>query len=135
MRASFPKIVEAGRQRKGPMATQTGDTWGFFFVKHPRNGKRFKVMVGDGDGWDHVSVSVGHGKNLKARCPTWDEMCWIKSLFFTGEETAMQLHPPASDYVNDHPACLHLWRPHGIEIPRPPPIMIGYGRKQPEAQL
>lgn len=36
-----------------------------------------------------------------------------------------QYHPPKSAYVNNHPNCLHLWRPIGIEMPRPPSIMVG----------
>lgn len=29
-------------------------------------------------------------------------------------------HPPASQYIDVHKHCLHLWRPIGIEIPMPP---------------
>jgi hypothetical protein len=32
----------------------------------------------------------------------------------------MQLHVPVSDHINRHPYTLHLWRPHALEIPRPP---------------
>lgn len=70
------------------------------------------------DGWDHVSVS------RKDRCPTWDEMETVKRLFFTDDETAMQLHVPPSDHINVHPYCLHLWRPHGAAIPMPPQGMV-----------
>lgn len=52
-------------------------------------------------------------------------MCQIKELFFLDGETAMQLHPPEADYVNNHPYCLHLWRPHSETIPRPPSILVG----------
>lgn len=68
--------------------------------------------------WDHVSVS------LPNRCPTWEEMCFIKELFFERDEPAMQLHP-AKDYVNNHPYCLHLWRPLDAEIPLPFAEMVG----------
>lgn len=135
MRRAFPKLVERGRVDSGGWATRPGDTFGFFLIRHPRTSRSYKVMVGDLDGWDHVSVSVGHGRNLNARCPTWAEMCWIKDLFFEVTEAVMQLHPPAADYVNDHPACLHLWRPHVAAIPLPDPIMVGIGRKQQESQL
>ena len=40
------------------------------------------------------------------------------------DETVVQYHPPKSDYVNNHPYCLHLWRPHSQEIPRPPKIFV-----------
>jgi hypothetical protein len=68
--------------------------------------------------WDHVSVS------LADRCPTWEEMCFIKELFFERHEPAMQLHP-VKDYVNNHPYCLHLWRPRDAEIPLPFAEMVG----------
>lgn len=70
-------------------------------------------------GWEHVSVS------LPTRCPTWDEMCYVKSIFWDDEDTVMQLHPPKSQWVNNHPYCLHLWRPVAVEIPLPPSIMVG----------
>ncbi len=78
-----------------------------------------RVIASNGDGWDHVSVS------RKNRCPNWPEMSQIAAMFFRDNETAMQLHVPASDHVNNHPHCLHWWRPHGVEVPRPPAIMIG----------
>jgi hypothetical protein len=81
------------------------------------------VVVSGSGGWDHVSVS------RRNRCPSWPEMEQIKRLFFDDTETAMQLHVPSADHVNDHPYCLHLWRPHHIEIPRPPSIMVGLGDK------
>lgn len=70
------------------------------------------------DDWDHVSVS------LHNRCPKWEEMCLIKELFFEPDEVAMQLHP-VKDYVNNHPYCLHLWRPFKEAIPLPPSILVG----------
>lgn len=68
--------------------------------------------------WDHVSVS------LPDRCPMWSEMCFIKDLFFKPDEPAMQLHP-VKDYVNNHPYCLHLWRPLDATIPLPPYLLVG----------
>lgn len=79
-------------------------------------GRSFYVIASDGGGWEHVSV---HPCNAK-RCPTWEEMCAIKDMFFLPEETVVQYHPPKSDYVNNHPYVLHLWRPLNTEIPRPP---------------
>ena len=49
----------------------------------------------------------------------------VKRLFFRDDETAMQLHVQPADHINCHPHCLHLWRPHGVEIPRPPAFMVG----------
>lgn len=30
------------------------------------------------------------------------------------------------DHVNNHPYCLHLWRPAGQDVLRPDRIMVGY---------
>lgn len=86
-------------------------------------GRSFFVIASDEGGWDHVSVSPCNRK--RQACPTWDEMCAIKDMFFEPEETVVQYHPPKSDYVNNHPYCLHLWRPHDKEMPRPPAIFVG----------
>lgn len=69
--------------------------------------------------WEHVSIST------PLRCPTWEEMCFVKSLFWDPDDAVMQLHPPQSEWINNHPFCLHLWRPVGVEIPRPPMVSVG----------
>lgn len=71
--------------------------------------------------WEHVSVSIVKGK----RCPTWEEMCRIKSIFWDEDDCVLQYHPPKSDYVNYAEYVLHLWRPMGTDVPRPPSIMVG----------
>lgn len=83
------------------------------------NGKSLLVIASNGGGWEHVSVSK------RNRTPTWDEMCMVKDMFFGAEETVVQYHPPKSDYVNQHPYCLHLWRPTEQAVPRPPAIFVG----------
>jgi len=80
---------------------------------------QLRVIVSDELGWDHVSVS------LPDRTPTWSEMCYVKDLFFMTTETAYQLHPPKTAYVDNHPYCLHLWRLQAATIPMPPPKMVG----------
>ena len=65
------------------------------------------------------------------RCPSWAEMCWVKDLFFGPSEAVIQIHPRAEDYVDDHPGCLHLWRPTREIQHLPPPILVGVGRKTP----
>jgi hypothetical protein len=124
MRSKFSKAVERGRFREGPYASPPGATFGAFRLSRD-SGVRLNVLVCDGaeTGWDHVSVS------LRKRCPTWGEMCWIKHLFFRPDEMVVQIHPRAEDYVDDHPHCLHLWRPVSDILPSPPPILVGLGRK------
>lgn len=117
------------RVRTGQFASDnTFGNNGAFFI--PRNqAAPFRVICSDEFGWDHVSVS------LPNRTPTWDEMCYIKSLFWDDEDTVMQLHPPKSTWINNHPYCLHLWRPtDGSTIPLPPSIMVGYAHLNPESK-
>lgn len=72
--------------------------------------------------WEHVSVHiVEYGKQ---RIPTWSEMCAVKDLFWEAEETVIQFHPAQSQYVNNHPHVLHLWKFKG-EQPHPPEIAVG----------
>lgn len=92
---------------------------GMFVVK-VSHGQRLKVKATDQLGWEHVSVSRDD------RTPTWSEMCQVKDMFWDEEDCVVQYHPPKSDYVNNHLFCLHLWRPIGIELPRPPSFMVGH---------
>lgn len=79
-----------------------------------------RIIASDGEGWEHVSVSTA------TRCPTWAEMCFVKEMFWDEEDAVMQLHPPRSRWVNNHPYCLHLWRPTEVEIPLPADVLVGY---------
>lgn len=79
---------------------------------------QLRIIASWGGGWDHVSVS------LPDRCPTWDEMNFVKDQFFGSHETVMQLHPAKQNYVNCHPFCLHLWKPHQEAISLPPTVMV-----------
>lgn len=76
--------------------------------------------------WEHVSVSVKNHKGYELhRCPTWEEMCRVKSLFWDTDDVVVQFHPAEKDYVSDHHYCLHLWKQPGVNLPTPPPIAIG----------
>ena len=94
---------------------------GIFIFESPQDKKQLRCIVSkEYGGWDHVSVS------RVDRCPTWEEMCFIKDKFFEPEEVAMQLHPPKSEWVNNHQFCLHIWKPLIQEIPKPPSHFVGY---------
>lgn len=80
-----------------------------WFDDSKRLRRRLTVQVSDGGGWDHASVS------LPTRTPTWAELEYVRRAFFVDDETVMQLHVPASDHVNRHEFCLHLWRPQSNE--------------------
>lgn len=76
--------------------------------------------IGPGQTFDHVSVSVNTSGLPHKRTPTWEEMNWVKDIFFEPEELVIQYHPPKSQYVNNHEHVLHLWKIVGFEIPLPP---------------
>lgn len=95
-----------------------GALWGYFRVKRDdcvldiiSSGEAY----GDGvEAWEHVSVSVYRHKQT----PTWSQMCQVKNLFWSPDETVVQFHPPESDYVSFHEHCLHLWKPpYTLELP------------------
>jgi len=102
------KVPEKYRVTSGPMASDSryGNN-GQFKVKLIKLKRPVLCQASDGAGWEHVSVS------LLDRCPSWEEMCKIKALFWSDEDLVVQFHPPKSDYVNNHPHCLHLWRKCG----------------------
>lgn len=90
--------------------------------------KTIRLVASDGSGdpnpvfqWQHVSVSVEYD----TRPPKWEVMCWVKDLFWEPEDWVCQFHPAKKDYVNFHPACLHLWRPLLEKLPTPNAIMVG----------
>lgn len=72
--------------------------------------------------WEHISVSVS--SNIH-KIPSWKEMNFIKDLFWGDEVWVMQFHPPKSEYVNNHPGVLHMWRPLNEIFPTPPSILVG----------
>jgi hypothetical protein len=122
------------RIRTGPFGSDDAyGNNGAFFVPNPHGARTepspLRVIASDGlavpeehqalAGWEHVSVS------LPNRCPTWPEMAYIKGLFWDAADCVVQFHPPESEYVNNHPYCLHLWRPVGHDIPTPPALLVG----------
>ena len=91
---------------------------GTFYDKKTRCNLNF--IISWGAGFEHCSVS------MPTRCPSWEQMCVMKELFWKDDEVCMELHPAKKDYVNNHPYCLHIWRPINQEIPLPPTIMVGF---------
>lgn len=73
-----------------------------------------------GCGFEHLSVST------PVKTPTWEQMCFMKDIFWNDDEVCMQLHPKKEDYVDNMPYCLHIWKPINKEIPTPPSIMVGF---------
>lgn len=122
MREHLANAIERRRITDGPMASASSDgAYGAFMFD---NGMAIVASGGDADdkiseGWEHVSVSFAD------RCPTWEEMCWVKDQFWGPDACVFQFHPPRIKYINKHPFCLHLWRNKLFEPALPPGWMIG----------
>jgi hypothetical protein len=88
--------------------------------RHENNYRCLAVQASDDMDWEHVSVHAYHVLSGKTYTPYWEEMCYIKDLFWEAEDLVIQYHPPKSVYVNIHPNVLHLWRyAKGLVIPLP----------------
>lgn len=125
--------IEQFRERTGPYRSGKRDGNNGRFIIPRKAGGKFIVLASDGFGWEHVSVSAvipparkgKKGRKAIWKVPTWDEMCFIKDLFWKEDETVVQYHPSQEVYVNTQPFVLHLWRPTELEIPLPPTSLIG----------
>jgi hypothetical protein len=93
---------------------------GIFII--PYKNIKLCCVISSGSDWDHVSTHVECVK--KKRCPFWDEMCFVKNLFWNEDETVIQFHPKKSDYVNCHPYTLHLWKSQIVDYVLPPKIFV-----------
>ena len=116
--------LEFYRFLDGPYASRRGDNFGVFRMPGT-SGTKLLIIASPGDAnenipWEHVPVSTEN------RCPNWGEMCFVKALFWDDEDSVMQLHPPKSKWINNHPFCLPLWRITTAEIPLPPGIVVGF---------
>jgi len=126
MRKTFPAKLEDGRIRNGEFGSGPESGGYGAFLVHGPCGEALKIISSGGDpddaiseGWEHVSVST------RRRVPNWAEMSFVKDLFFEDEECVVQYHPPKSDYVNNHPFVLHMWRNANVVFPMPPSIFVG----------
>jgi hypothetical protein len=105
-----------------------GDRVGAFQVPCPtaKQARIFIIIAADGsddvtEGWEHVSVHGRKKHNGKTQMftPSWEDMCFIKGLFWDAHEPVIQFHPPKSQYVNIHQHVLHLWsHPNAISLPK-----------------
>jgi hypothetical protein len=85
------------------------------------DGSVLRIIASDGEGWEHVSVSIEGAQH----CPFWEQMCFVKNLFWDEEDCVVQFHPPKSEYINCHKYCLHLWRPTAVSVPTPYKYLVG----------
>lgn len=117
-------VPEKYRLTKGPAPSDASyGNNGDFAVPYKRANRRFTLFVraSDQEGWEHVSVSI---RKRPMVVPDWFMMDWIKKLFWDSDDVVVQYHPAERDHVNRHPGVLHLWRPIGIELPKPFTVMV-----------
>jgi len=118
--------LEKGRFNHGAFASPRGAPYGVFQIQGPC-GMMMTIVATPGyvdtdypgsEDWEHVSVS---GR----RIPNWEEMCFVRKLFWEEEDWIVQFHPPKTEYVNNHTRCLHLWRYKG-KFPTPASTLVGF---------
>lgn len=121
------KTPENFRLRKGILSSDSSyGCNGFFVIPHYRIANYdICCQCSDGYGWQHVSVTVAKRGEKPSRCPTWEEMCFVKDQFWGKDETVIQYHPQETEYINNHKFCLHLWKPDNIALPLPDSLMVG----------
>ncbi len=108
-------------RRVHPLVGEIGDDTNGAIVATGPCGADLAMLFSDGEGWEHVSVSVAD--RLKSgrprRLPNWDEMCYARSLFWEPNDTVLQFHPAQDEHVDRFPV-LHLWRQAGLNHVLPP---------------
>ena len=105
---------------------------GIYLLPHPTQDSYFyHIIFSTGNGWEHLSVTIRKLISKTARkfkqverCPTWQEMCFCKNLFWDVTECAVQFHPAMADYISNHEYCLHIWKPDAA-FPTPDSVMVG----------
>ena len=109
-------------------------------IKMGKDGFMSDIHIGGWDGslifsyqggWEHASVSP----YVKRITPSWEDMSKLKDIFWTDDETVIQIHPPKDMYVNNMPNCLHLWRCYYKEMVTPPSCFVGIRKGQTRAEL
>lgn len=116
------EVLNKYRATKGEWGSNINDKYGLFYIPAFKTHMTLQVICSPFDGleeWEHVSVS------LQNRCPNWEEMSYIKSLFWSDEQTVIQFHPKKSEYVDTCKTCLHLWRRRDSEHELPPRNLVG----------
>ncbi len=93
------------------------------------SGKNLNFIFSYQIGWEHLSVS------MPSKTPSWDQMCRMKDIFWNKNEACVEYHPKEEDYINNHPHCLHIWRPTEVELPTPPHWLVGFKSEEEKQQF
>lgn len=126
MKADWSKIDEKRVNYPGSLQTEAGDRFGVFKLTTGK-GASLLCIVDDGKttGWEHVSVHVeDRGEEKPSRCPSWNEMCYVKRTFWDDSETVVQFHPKQEQYINNHSFVLHLWKRVQLDYTLPPSCLV-----------
>lgn len=107
-------MMQKGIDPSSPRGQKYNKLDGCYLMQMNRIDGNMRIIAGSDPQWEHVSAS------FERRCPTWNEMSMLKSLFWDDDECVLQYHPPRTQYVNIHPFTLHLWKPVGFKFPIPP---------------
>lgn len=131
---SWDEICQDGRLLKDkwdvdPVNRERFSGKGWLKVKGNRIADAASVIWGSNEyGWEHVSVA------FPGRCPTWEEMCVAKDVFWRENEACIQVHPEQSVYINIHNYCLHIWRPKDGKLILPPDAIPKEAQKRKTAE-
>lgn len=88
-----------GLREQWPCSVPGGRLWIAQFGK--RN--HFSLIASVDSGALHVSIAHSN------RYPTWDEILEVRAWAFPKETEVVMVLARASEYVNVHPNCFHLW--------------------------
>jgi hypothetical protein len=121
MATSLEKLCRANRWRirAGELGSSEVDGWNGHFIV-PLDGELWHVMLSDGAGWKHLSVTNAQKRML----PSWTTMCRLRDAFFDDADWVVQFHPAKDDNINAHPYCLHLWMPLNEDLPHPSFVLV-----------
>lgn len=138
MRSDWSHLDKYRVMDGSPYSSKPGDPYGAFEVPYDSKSivagrtQLLRIIansaldgIGEAGEWEHVSVHahdpqvVYYGGNGE-RIPTWEEMCFVKDLFWKEDECVIQFHPAKKDYVDVHVFVLHLWRSTKVPFPMPP---------------
>ena len=109
------RLMKGSRFDVDPINRERFSGSGWLITNPKRISEAASVIWGSNeDGWEHVSVAFPN------RCPTWDEMCIAKDVFWREDEACYQIHPAKAVYINIHNYCLHIWRPKDGVLILPP---------------
>ncbi len=124
------KSLEEIKSQPNLLVGQTSNDGGYGEIW--KAGKAFaSVIWSNGGGWDHVSIAP-YNRRIT---PDWNDMCRLKDMFFREDEVVIQYHPAKSEYVNNVPNCLHLWKSQKQDMPTPPSIMVGVKKGQSISEI